>query len=671
MKRLLALPRLTAIVWISFVGLLALMVVMGVLGAWHPHFLPVTSVLAIFVSSGLALVLAALWRLIAGPRRLRALTCLLLGSAPLCFFAGYMGYGLKASYGRQVELTIPLKLLVPFAESIFDLLARVQYPQRTEGATVVMIAGPVANAREQVAAMDRHVWSLWQRLGGKRTTRRVHWVRGPIMGVDSHAIYGMCMGSRPGQFPPDAEGLTSLDRHEVAHCVIASFMPADINPPAALSEGWAEANMGRDPKSLAVQAWDHIEQGTALSLRELTGPTWYSRHHWPAYVQGAVLVNHILRAHGPAKFFQLYATCRPETFADDCQRVLGISLDQLDADYQAELEPIASCETTPAGRLRSMKVRPPVTQEAWNAFVDEYLERAPALIKPYEHVRMTVARTDQFKDEQGAPQSTKSQLTLLRSGELAAVRDTHPNYDDLWLATPRRSFFARRRAAGWENTDHSSGRERHAYRRALRRISELDPVQTDALLLLSLTEELRHNVTNPEAVVVTQLERSSGAGRPTVRVRFENPVHPPGAWRSITMTLATDEAYAGTGCEIELPDGTLLRSGIEYDRTGAQPLLRGNRFSVDGPRGTLRSGETRIVACTFGPIPEKEFTEARLFDAPVIHKPPESDDERYKDPATFADWYPVLFILGAVSIACGMMTGFLDRARTRRASETG
>ena len=56
--------------------------------------------------------------------------------------------------------------------------------------------------------MDRHIKALWARLGGVSTTRRVHWVRGSLMGIGGHAIYGMCLGSRPGEQPADAEGLT-------------------------------------------------------------------------------------------------------------------------------------------------------------------------------------------------------------------------------------------------------------------------------------------------------------------------------------------------------------------------------------------------------------------------------------------------------------------------------
>jgi hypothetical protein len=34
------------------------------------------------------------------------------------------------------------------------------------------------------------------------------------------AIYDMAPGSEVGQSPPGGDGLSNLDRHEVAHCVI-------------------------------------------------------------------------------------------------------------------------------------------------------------------------------------------------------------------------------------------------------------------------------------------------------------------------------------------------------------------------------------------------------------------------------------------------------------------
>ena len=94
---------------------------------------PLTSLLALVIIAGLALIGGALWRIVRGPGRLEALSWLLLGSAPLWFLAGYFLYGLAVGYGRTIPMNLPIKLLAPLGESLMDLEARFRYPQRTVG----------------------------------------------------------------------------------------------------------------------------------------------------------------------------------------------------------------------------------------------------------------------------------------------------------------------------------------------------------------------------------------------------------------------------------------------------------------------------------------------------------------------------------------------------------
>ena len=51
------LMRLAAAVWMAWLGLIGLMFGMLRLGAWHPHFLPVTAVLAVLLGAGLSLLI--------------------------------------------------------------------------------------------------------------------------------------------------------------------------------------------------------------------------------------------------------------------------------------------------------------------------------------------------------------------------------------------------------------------------------------------------------------------------------------------------------------------------------------------------------------------------------------------------------------------------------------
>ena len=112
MRRLISLPRLTIAVWLAWLVLLGLMGGMLLGRAWHPHFLPAATLLAGLVVAGMALLCGASWRIIRGPRRTRALSCLLLGMAPLLFLAGHFLYGLSVSYGRKIPLNLPLKMLI-------------------------------------------------------------------------------------------------------------------------------------------------------------------------------------------------------------------------------------------------------------------------------------------------------------------------------------------------------------------------------------------------------------------------------------------------------------------------------------------------------------------------------------------------------------------------------
>ena len=146
-----------------------------------------------------------------------------------------------------------------------DLEARFVYPQRTAGEKVVMISAPMpeAEARAQVAAMDRHVGALEARLG-RKIRGTIHWVRGPLFGIGRHAIIGLCLGTWPGEESPDAEGLCTTDRHEVAHCVLTSLCSAGFDPPAVLTEGWAQANQGADPVDQAVHVRESLDDGDGI-----------------------------------------------------------------------------------------------------------------------------------------------------------------------------------------------------------------------------------------------------------------------------------------------------------------------------------------------------------------------------------------------------------------------
>ncbi len=248
------LARLAVLVWSAWLGLVGLMLVLLRLDVWHPPVLPIMALFALLAASALSLLVAGWWRLIRGPRRAQALAWLLMGLAPLGFVAGHAMYGLKVALSRQLDLKLPLRMVIPIGESVLELIAGFSYPERTIGERVVMISSPLPEevAREQVAMMDRHIEAVESRLG-RTSTRRAYWVRGPVLGLEGRAVHAVCLGSRPDEGPPDFDGLTHVDRHEIAHVVLSQFGTMDVEPPAVLIEGWADANSGMDRNVLVLR----------------------------------------------------------------------------------------------------------------------------------------------------------------------------------------------------------------------------------------------------------------------------------------------------------------------------------------------------------------------------------------------------------------------------------
>jgi hypothetical protein len=661
------LTRLTFTVWLAWLGMLGLMVGLLVGFVPHPHFLPMTALLAILIVAGLALIGGAGWRLIRGPNRGAALTCLLLGFAPLGFTTGHILYGLKIGQGRQITRTLPIRLLIPFGESIFDLEARFRYPVRTLGAKVVMISKPDNHEQEQVAAMDRHVRALEARLG-RPMIGKVHWARGPLFGMQGKAIFGLCMGSRAGENPLDSEGLTELDRHEVAHCVITSLCNAASDPPSVLSEGWAQANCGHDPVTLARQARGHLDSRAGLSLRELTGPDWYNRHHWPAYVQGAALVNYLLRTYGPERFLTLYATCTRPSFARDCERILGISLDELDAGYRADIDRIlALAGPLPQRQFERIRIGPDVDAAAWKAFLVEYLAAAEVLLAPYQQVAMIAKVASSTTNATGITETSEEEVRFACSDRFRCYRLSNANYSEALLAHPERSFEARKERPSdpWEIVADKTIDPAKSYRRITRAIEGREYVSKLAAILLAVVAEENGRVT------VTKLERFSDAGRPRVRVRLEGQTRgDQNQWFAFTAVLSPADHFAAQSDVIEDRQTGTLRREYVYDRHNGLPVLRELIGARTQPNGEKRATRITVVDRRFGPVPESEFTRERLLEGSWIEKAADPE-ELYGEEGSFADWYAVPLIAGAVSLLIGAATGLFVRKRHAMPCDSG
>jgi hypothetical protein len=124
-----------------------------------------------------------------------------------------------------------MKLMGPAGAALIDAQLRWLYPHRFEGEHVVMIYDQAEDVEHQVAAMDRHIARL-DAILGRSSKAKVHWVRGRAGGFDGRYFQGIALGSCPD---PDLEigsdGLTWLDRQEVAHLVISQHCGPDSEPP--------------------------------------------------------------------------------------------------------------------------------------------------------------------------------------------------------------------------------------------------------------------------------------------------------------------------------------------------------------------------------------------------------------------------------------------------------
>src|SRR5262249_7138119 len=136
----------------------------------------------------------------------------------------------------------------------------------------------------------------------------------------------------------------------------------------------------------------------------------------PVYGQGAPLVNTLLERFGPDRFLALYTTCRLATFDADCRRILGVSVDELDAAYRADLERLVGRDGSLVGRLRHLKLDPTVAATAWQSFLDESLPEVERLLTPYENVRLTYDFRVSTTDPRGKTTDFEEHCEFRRSG---------------------------------------------------------------------------------------------------------------------------------------------------------------------------------------------------------------------------------------------------------------
>jgi hypothetical protein len=466
------------------------------------------------------------------------------------------------------------------------------------------------------------------------------------------------MGSQSGTAPLDAEGLAWMDRHEVAHCVLNNHAPAGAEPPAVLTEGWAQANQGEDPVLSATRAWEEHRQGDDFTLNELTGPDWYDRHEWPVYYLGAPLVNLLLERFGPERFLALYTTCGQSTFDADCRRVLGMGLDDLDAAFQSDLQRRVGSEGPHGFRLRRLAVDPAVGTAAWQAFLDKYLPEAERLLKPYEYVRLTSEYRYSTADPQGKTTEFVEHSDLAKSGRLRSLRTRSENREYGALAVPRHSLEARRKDPSdpWEVREFPTMSSERSYRRALSAIDRHSDFTKMAAILLLLVEELRNRV-ETSAITVAKLEQFTEGGHPSVRIRVEDRTPNQGvSWRSFTIVLSADDHFVVKSQAIEFSDNRSHHGEFAYDRYADRPVIRSIRNAGTEADGTQTASTFTVLDRRFGPTAESEFTAERLLAGSPVRTVTQPDPYAGES-AIAAGWYQLPLAAGMVCLVAGLATG--------------
>jgi hypothetical protein len=624
----------------------------------------------LMLAAGLGLVIAATVRLIRGPRRDRALVGLLVGTAPFWFLAGHILMAMRPAFDLHVPPGWPSRVLLPLARPLADLEARWFYPERTPGKWVTMVGATAEDARVQVAAMDRHVEASLGRLD-QSATWPIVWYRGPLFGLQRCAVYDMAIGSEVSQHRRGADGLTDLDRHEVAHCVITCNCTARSDPPRVLMEGWAQANQGTTAEVLAVTAWDDHEKGRSLTLRQLVAPDWYWYSGPAAYNQGAPLVNYLLRVYGPERFLKLYTTCQQATFEADCRATLGIGLDELDAAFWADTEQIARRAGPPTRVwLKRLKLDPGVDPAAWDAFLADYFAAADRLLAPYEHIRLT---TVYHHSSSGAHEyHVEVRQELLRSGSFARLRKTENSGDLAVLANPDCSIRAWRDlgppAEPWTISEDSRASREQSYRRALQAIDKEstmvgEPAVHGGLILLDYPED-RKGMGSSTDYEVVKLQTTTNDGHRLVTLRLRTSPEVKGRDREdCTFVFDADDLFVVRSVHGE-EFGESSEVRYEYDHEGGRPIFRA-LTSVD-PTTRKLSTPLEVTECRFGPIPESEFAPesflGRLKPEGIIRKHVEEPST-----ATRLDWYWLAFVGGGISLAGGSGLALGSRYRDRRA----
>jgi hypothetical protein len=636
--------------WVAGALLYALLAGMVHPRVVHPHFLPVVGVLALLVfSSGLAM-LVGLWRLLRGPRRLHGLRLVTVATLPLALVAFHGAWANSLAIAELRFADYRVRILFPLVQSLMDLEARFRYPERTVGRKVVMIHAGMPDAQEQVEAMDRHVERMEQLLGHE-VTGKVHWVRGGLFGRGGVCFWGIALGGQPGDRPRGPDGLTSLDRHEVAHGVIDSFIkPYQAPLVPILVEGWAESQSGYRRSSLYGGAAQSREENSWVPLKELLLP---GREDFGLriYTQGGVLVNYLLSRYGGPSFIAFYHDCTANTFESDCRRQLGLDLDELETACTQHLDKInAAHHPLVQWRLEEIPCAPGVDPGKWQAFVRSY----GATLQPARELSARFTVLVNSKSPGPPLQEDDWQIAFALSGPFAYRMEKGSATQSISLADPSACWQIRR--TGPEQPWVAEARSAASGSAYFSLLGWLRRDVADWLKPSGLNANF-WGLVDADLATVTELAQFEEGGKLRLRLTIELPPRRPGLPRRKTMILAVDQAFAPLRTEEQIifTHEATTRIRWEYQATERQPVLRKQFGDVMGPDGQLvRAFSAVIKDFKFGPIPPDQFTlESLGVNESEIMQPADADSSA----ATQTSWQKRLPRWLAGWLLCCLLTG--------------
>jgi hypothetical protein len=603
-----SLLRLTLIAWLAWLLTLAEMMCLSIARVLHPSFLYMAVPLGVQLICTVVMLFWGMWRMVRGPRRRSAAFWLWLGLMPSLWMAAYLQYLFDFASGRNHPPNLLVNMAAPVSSLIGEPVVRMNYPFRYEGERFVMWSDSPKQDEKQMAAMDAHIRGMEKSLAAK-SDYKVYWVRGPVYGLLGRYVCGWSLASL-ADAPVDADGLSYVDRHEIAHFVLDQLLPRPDYTPMLLQEGWAEANSG--PEHVEANrhyCWAMLHNRLFFSLRDLTSPAWYHNSDGPIYPQGGALVDYLLKRFGYGKFLALCRSCRQDTFPDDVERVLGVSLDELDDDYQEDLAKQETPEASDKEYLLSMKLGENVPPEKWRRFVDDYCAGVERLRTAFRQSSVKVTSTATVSDDTGKEITTIDVTQYDSDGQrqactFSSTLDGFTN--DYWLlvVTPELRYKLAKNTAdkSCQLLEYKASRGRNRFSNP---IENIDLREYLRMPLLPLSGRSRGS--NFETKI-TEIEANS----PLVRVHFENSIKSSGVILSRGWwDLDPERDYALVENQSEnLNAQGVYDSGhvtVQYETIAGNPVLKTARSEYQTPCRKPQSRTIQLDFCQFGPPAAKIF----------------------------------------------------------------